>query len=341
MLSYQHSYHAGCFADVMKHAILARILQYLTQKDKPLFLAIHFCLPHYPYVWASYAENHDVLAEYGASIAQVDRQIRAFFVLLQKNHFLDHAIVVFLSDHGEALELHGDRITEKFLFQKRSHASYQAVPQFYPPSWDHEAINQSVGHGTDVLSLTQYHSLLAFRLYGMMPQQKGLVPGITSLLDIKPTLLALIGLSAPKTQGYSLANILTGKTHCLPDTAKRHVFLESDFTPQSIRTIFPQTQKIIMEGIHLFRIDPISTRLMMKDSMGKMVIKSKQYADIYQHWILALYPQNLNEDMPILVNLETGEWTNDLHSQLAIHSPVFLMLKQLKLFYGDEITHII
>lgn len=36
MLSYQHSYHAGCFADVMKHAILARLLTYLTNKDKPL-----------------------------------------------------------------------------------------------------------------------------------------------------------------------------------------------------------------------------------------------------------------------------------------------------------------
>jgi 23S rRNA (adenine2030-N6)-methyltransferase len=37
MLSYQHSYHAGCFADVMKHLILTRLLHYLTQKDKPLF----------------------------------------------------------------------------------------------------------------------------------------------------------------------------------------------------------------------------------------------------------------------------------------------------------------
>ena len=37
MLSYQHGYHAGNFADVMKHAILMRLLTYLVQKDKPLF----------------------------------------------------------------------------------------------------------------------------------------------------------------------------------------------------------------------------------------------------------------------------------------------------------------
>lgn len=37
MLGYQHGYHAGNFADVVKHLTLALILDYLTQKDKPLF----------------------------------------------------------------------------------------------------------------------------------------------------------------------------------------------------------------------------------------------------------------------------------------------------------------
>lgn len=36
MLSYQHAYHAGNLADVQKHALLAFMLDYLTQKDKPL-----------------------------------------------------------------------------------------------------------------------------------------------------------------------------------------------------------------------------------------------------------------------------------------------------------------
>jgi 23S rRNA (adenine2030-N6)-methyltransferase len=37
MLSYQHGYHAGCFADVIKHSILTQLLRYMIQKDKPLF----------------------------------------------------------------------------------------------------------------------------------------------------------------------------------------------------------------------------------------------------------------------------------------------------------------
>lgn len=36
MLSYQHAYHAGNLADVHKHALLASMLAYLTQKDKLL-----------------------------------------------------------------------------------------------------------------------------------------------------------------------------------------------------------------------------------------------------------------------------------------------------------------
>jgi 23S rRNA (adenine2030-N6)-methyltransferase len=35
MLSYRHAFHAGNFADVLKHVILLEILAYLTQKEKP------------------------------------------------------------------------------------------------------------------------------------------------------------------------------------------------------------------------------------------------------------------------------------------------------------------
>ncbi|KTD41589.1 23S rRNA (adenine(2030)-N(6))-methyltransferase RlmJ [Legionella parisiensis] len=37
MLSYQHGYHAGNFADVIKHIALTRLLNYLKLKDKPIF----------------------------------------------------------------------------------------------------------------------------------------------------------------------------------------------------------------------------------------------------------------------------------------------------------------
>jgi len=36
MLSYQHGYHAGNFADVHKHVILLELVEYLLRKDKPI-----------------------------------------------------------------------------------------------------------------------------------------------------------------------------------------------------------------------------------------------------------------------------------------------------------------
>nr|MBP8030341.1 23S rRNA (adenine(2030)-N(6))-methyltransferase RlmJ [Pseudomonadales bacterium] len=37
MLSYQHGFHAGNFADVLKHAVLCQVIEYLLQKDKPFY----------------------------------------------------------------------------------------------------------------------------------------------------------------------------------------------------------------------------------------------------------------------------------------------------------------
>jgi len=47
-VNYRHAYHAGNFADVFKHAILARILVYLTRKETPLrFMDTHAGIGRY------------------------------------------------------------------------------------------------------------------------------------------------------------------------------------------------------------------------------------------------------------------------------------------------------
>ena len=33
-MNYRHAYHAGNFADVVKHVVLSRLVEYLKQKDK-------------------------------------------------------------------------------------------------------------------------------------------------------------------------------------------------------------------------------------------------------------------------------------------------------------------
>ena len=42
ILNYRHALHAGNFADVLKHAVLARILVYLARKESPFrFIDTH------------------------------------------------------------------------------------------------------------------------------------------------------------------------------------------------------------------------------------------------------------------------------------------------------------
>lgn len=298
--------------------------------NKPLFFAIHFCLPHYPYLWADLSGREFTIKErYVESIKRADKQVNDFLTLLNIYHLLDNAIVVMLSDHGEALEFSGDRITEQDLFLSKS-----AIPKFYPPNLDNEAINQSAGHGTDVLGLTQYHSLLAFKIYGKKIKPK-VLSGVVSLLDIKPTLLQLINIADSTSSGHSLATQISASK---PIDNNRHIFIESDFSPEAIRTVYPETKQVLLEGIQLFQVKPGSTELIVKSDMNQMIIKSKQYADIYGEWMLALYPQNSNWRMPILINLRTGEWTNDLQSNFSKNSPAHLMLAKLTSFFADEIN---
>ena len=326
--SVDFTYQPDSFLNLIKPYLKA-------ERTKPLFLSIHFCLSHNPYVWSQLkAAPLNIQERYAESVIRVDTQVKQFFSLLEDNHLLDHAIVVLLSDHGEALEFPGDRITEKDLFIS-DHQNKQAIPQFYPPSLDEEAVNQSAGHGTDVLGLSQYHTVLAFRLYGFGQEKVKVYSDEVTLLDIKPTILAFLGLSSPKSSGSSLVDLISGKIQTLP---KRHLFIESDFTPQSIQTLYPEKRKVMLEGIELFQIDPVTTRLTVKDKMFKMILESKQYADIYDQWILALYPTNQFHYIPILVNLENGLWTDDLHSKFALQSPAQAMLQKLKCFYSISLN---
>jgi arylsulfatase A-like enzyme len=311
--------------------LIADSLQHINQR--PLFLAVHFCLPHFPYTWGTALAKDKPIQNYEQALGRVDQQFNDFMHLLAVNQVLNHSIVIVLSDHGEAFELQGDRATTNDLFIS-AHPG-KVLPHFYPPSADREAINQSGGHGTDILSLTQYHVLLAFRFFDDHPPRKSMVSNQVSLLDIKPTLLSLLKMTDDRMDGHSLLNLIEGKR---PANDKNDLILESSFSPAAVRSVHPETKDVLFQGIHYFQIDPTTAHLVIKNEMMKLIVSSKQYADIYGDWMLALYPQSRLEMMPILLNLKTGEWTNDLKIPFALHVPIKHMLNTLKHFYGHEMT---
>ncbi len=307
-------------------------------RTKPMFLTIHFCLPHYPYGWSHLPLGKISLHHYQAAVVRADRQLGDFMALLKKNRLLEHSVVIVLSDHGEAVEMAGDRVTEAQFFIAGKDNTQNTIPHFFPPSSAHETINQSGGHGTDILSLSQNHTVLAFRTFGMESNQKNSVTGLVTLMDIKPTLLELLHIQTENGSGHSLLGVVFGKTKQVP--LQDHVFFESDFSPEAIRSVHPETRKVLFEGIDYFQIDPKTARIVVKNSMLHLIISSKQYANRHGNWMLALYPQNKHQMMPVLVNLKTKQWTNDLRTVFAKQSPAALMLAQLKLFYGDDITEV-
>lgn len=299
-----------------------------SKRDKPLFMAVHFCLPHFPYLYAHQPLNDQSIYNYQSSVQRVDQQFNAFMALLQKNKLLNHAIIVLLSDHGEAIELHGDRATDPDLFisEKKS-----TIPHFYPPMLETEKVDESAGHGTDVLGLPQYHTVLAFKLYGLKSNQTHVIPGRVSLLDIKPTVLDLLNMKYAASPGDSLKENIIGNK-MIAESKHRDFFIESDFSPIAIRTAHPETRDVVLSGMNYYQIDPLTTRVTVKNSMRQLIISSKQYAVFRGDWVLALYPQENKTMQPILVNLKTGFWTDDLQTQFAKQSPAEEMLLGLKAY---------
>lgn len=308
-------------------------------RDKPLFIAVHFCLPHFPYFWSKPKAEDKVIHNYQAAVKRADQQFDSFLTLLKQNNVLDNSIVVFLSDHGEALELPGDRATSAELFMPGNNNKKRIIPHFYPANTIHEKVNRSAGHGTDVLGLSQYHTMLAFRLYGFEKNRVAVIPGRVSLLDIKPTILDFTHQAFLKDDdGQSLKPYIMGKKSAV--IAHKDFFTESDFSPEAIHSTHPETRKLLFEGIEFFAIDPVTTRLTIRKSMENMINVSKQLAIYHDKWVLALYPQNQKWMQPILVNLYTGQWTDDLRTPFAKQSPADQMLLSLQKFYGNEITKI-
>lgn len=310
--------------------------------SRPFFLAIHFCLPHFPYLWTrSLPGDADPLMKYQASLSGVDQQLQAFFSQLQKSHYLDHAIVIFLSDHGEALELPGDRITERSLYRGLHDRDKPEI--FYPANLDHEDFNQSAGHGTDVLGLSQYRVLFAIKSFG---QKIKILPSAiddpASLLDIKATIFNYLKIQPKRPlDGINLGLWIFESGNM--DFPKRHLFFESDYSPAAIRSVYPHVEEAIAEGIRFFQIQSGSLKLIVRPNMARMVMSSKQYAVQSGDWMLAIYPHEEFKEVcywPVLVNMKTGEWTDRPHSALGVQGNLLKLESLLTAVYFPELKNL-
>lgn len=137
--------------------------------DRPLFLATHFESAHFPFktrhARLSIEHDNDLQAAHVAALSVVDTQIGRMMAALARRGYLDHALVIVLSDHGEGL---GD-------VQARTTRSGQAF-----------AVT-STGHGGEVLSEQEHRVVLAALRYenGRVVPPAAPRPQLVSLADVR------------------------------------------------------------------------------------------------------------------------------------------------------------
>ncbi|NVZ09260.1 sulfatase-like hydrolase/transferase [Allochromatium humboldtianum] len=293
-------------------------------QKKPLFMAVHFELPHFPYSWVEvdqlYSEFPASLSGvspkiYQAAVRRADRQVAALLQSLESAGRLENAIVVFLSDHGEAFS--------------------SSEPSWIGQNRPSRTVSAYGLHGTNVMSEAQYRVMLGFRGYGYQKGKvkQGLISDVTaSLVDIRPTLHQWLELPPPlrlKVEGLSLFSALCGESSAL--LQERIISLETGFSLPSMQAKYPDTAQIAQEGAIYYSIDR-DGRLALKEFLLPALLADKQRAALSGHWLLAALPgprENEPWDL-LLADLKHHQyWDARANNHIPNEAPMDALLTEI------------
>lgn len=319
----------------------SRLLEHQLDKqphDLPLFLAVHFTLPHWPYAWAESSaqtldnefslERRDEL--YHQALKRVDLQVKTFYQYLWQNDYLTNSLFIILSDHGEALFYPNSRTT--------NYSTYQESPPSQLADYFNRktatVLDKSAGHGSDLLSPQQYHSMLAFRIYrnGKLISPIKKVATRIALLDIAPTILSFLKIKHKAAMdGISLLTNIDSNQALLD----RPFYLESGMFPNQSFS----KAKTITIGNLFYKVNAEGQLIIKADKLDD-INQQKLYGIIEGHWLLALYP-NEGSYIAVIQNTSNHHWSDNICGSFATTTPANLLLKKLQLFYGSQLSYAI
>jgi hypothetical protein len=273
--------------------------------DRPTLLITHLTGAHWPYYTAGTPYGFKMREEVGGltrplydeSLRTVDRMFGDIVQMLEEKGALDNAIVVILSDHGEALDLPNDTFIADGTIIQGLRAPIKMT---------------TVGHGQSVLSPSQYHVLLGFRAFGpdrpFEPTGRDLTfPA--SVEDISPTLLDLLGRDAAelKPSGRSLAPLLRegGKTSDARYFADRIRFTETDLKVLPAQNGVDENATA-EENAKFFKIDSKTGRMHIRANMAPLAIAFKERAAFTPANMLAAIPAGPDAMQYLYFDLKTG-----------------------------------
>jgi hypothetical protein len=251
----------------------------------PLFMITHLTLAHWPYNWAgSPLVNQNkpaapVWPDYYINVVhRVDEQFADLMEILRERGVLENAIVVLYSDHGES-------------FGK----SHEALVPDKDPLIEALAATPQWGHGSTVLTDHQYKVVLGMRAFGAAagkfpPAREISAP--VSVMDIAPTLAQLAEVPTQAAfDGMSLIPLMAADSAVPREFEHRVRFTETEYTPVGVATPDGKMSASgIAEAAKLYRIDPVSDRVQVRNEHTKPMLAIRQYAAIGDEWMLVAVP---------------------------------------------------
>jgi arylsulfatase A-like enzyme len=267
----------------------------------PTMLAVHFTLPHTPYNWAApgdavFGRVSDNAYQYSNAVIAADRQFGQLLHQLERKGMLRNALVVFLSDHGEALGLPA---SDSML---RGAVAREMLDGQRISLW---------GHGTSVLSPHQYAAVLAMRGYGDVDLPAAFrgysVP--VSLIDVAPTVVDLASLKdAPAFDGTSLRPVIRGDAGAIAALTRRARFTETGFRTKKIENGDFDERSVLGDVATFFRMNPGTGRLELRPELMPELLADKERAAMDADWLLAAIPSRDDKHTQkyVLVNRRDG-----------------------------------
>lgn len=280
-LLFPHTYSNRAAATRYEPETFLELLDRELHPDGPAFVAVHLTMPHWPYLWSEapsppkgMPKQEAELWVYRNALAVADRQFGEVLDLLAGRGILENAIVVVLSDHGEALFQPGDRLIPKDLADIAGATRPVEVPTF--------------GHGASVLSPVQFQVLLAVSGAGPAARLVGdpVVSGYpASLVDVAPTLLGLLGLPPPAhLDGTNLFAATDASA------ANRIRYTETEFNLPMVLAGQPDPAALALQGADYYTVDEHSGWLEFRKDKFTEIDARRERAALSGKYILAGLP---------------------------------------------------
>ena len=254
--------------------------------DKPTLFISHLTASHWPYYTADtpFGVSKPVSDEdrplYRIGLKTADRMFGELIGMLEAKGALRNAMVVVLSDHGEALGLLSD--------------------SFFDDTFRVEGLKaplkmEVTGHGQSVLSKSQYQVLLGFRTFG---RAEDLGTGArefkypATVEDISPTILGFLGIGGNplSATGQSLLPVLQSGRDGTGTELERIRYTETDLRVLPRPGGGVDEAATAQQNAVFFEVDKVTARLHIRPEYAPIALAYKERAAYTKDQLLAAMP---------------------------------------------------